>query len=103
MDVDFERRLYAGMQAEQERLAPPTDFPRMPMIPGGRYTDQAFLALEQEHLWRRSWLYALHVDELPAPGSYRVWTRTGSPIVIVRGRDDVVRAFTTPAGIAARR
>jgi phenylpropionate dioxygenase-like ring-hydroxylating dioxygenase large terminal subunit len=45
------------------------------------------------HLWRKSWLYACHIDELPEPGSYLLWRKTGSPILIVRGKDDVVRAF----------
>ena len=93
MDANTERNLFAGMQAEQERAAPPEGFPPLPVIPGGRYTDPAFLALEQEYLWRRSWLYALHSDELPTPGSFRIWQKTGAPIVIVRGKDNVIRAF----------
>jgi phenylpropionate dioxygenase-like ring-hydroxylating dioxygenase large terminal subunit len=93
MEPNIEQGLLAGMRAELEREATPADFPALPVIPGGRYTDPAFLALEQEYLWRRSWLYALHVDELPTPGSYRVWSKTGSPIVIVRGKDQVIRAF----------
>jgi phenylpropionate dioxygenase-like ring-hydroxylating dioxygenase large terminal subunit len=93
MDATTERNLFAGMQAEQDRAAPPEGFPALPVIPGGRYTDPAFLALEQEYLWRRSWLYALHSDELPTPGSFRIWQKTGAPIVIVRGKDNVIRAF----------
>jgi phenylpropionate dioxygenase-like ring-hydroxylating dioxygenase large terminal subunit len=93
MQAAIEQGLFAGMQTELERDAPPEGFPTLPMIPGGRYTDPDFLALEQQHLWRKSWLYALHVDELPRAGSYRLWRRTGSPIVIVRGKDDEIRAF----------
>ncbi|MEZ5498309.1 MAG: aromatic ring-hydroxylating dioxygenase subunit alpha [Steroidobacteraceae bacterium] len=93
MDQTIEQGLFEGMHAEQTREGPPEGFPPLPVIPGGRYTDPDFLALEQEFLWRRSWLYALHSDELPAIGSFRVWTRTGAPIVIVRGKDKVVRAF----------
>ncbi len=85
--------LYEGMRHEQAREAPPPEAIDLPEIPRGRYTDPAFLELEQQYLWKRSWLYALHADELPKPGSFRLWRRTGSPIIIVRGKDDVIRAF----------
>lgn len=93
MDQRFISRMEDGFELERAREAPPADFPSLPPIPGGRYTDREFLALEHRFLWRRSWLYACHLDELPGPGSYLTWNRTGSPIVIVRGPDDRVRAF----------
>jgi phenylpropionate dioxygenase-like ring-hydroxylating dioxygenase large terminal subunit len=86
-------RFLHGMKYEAERTAPPEGFPHLPDIPAGRYVDPQFLALEREHLWRRSWLYACHMDELPKPGSFIVVRKTGSPIVVVRGKDDVIRAF----------
>jgi len=93
MDAATVERLKAGMRYEAERTAPPEEFPKLPVIPGGRYTDPAFLALEQEYLWRRSWLFACHTDEVPDPGSFYLFTRTGSPILIVRGKDGEIRAF----------
>lgn len=93
MDQQFEQTLFAGMKAEQDRDGPPEGFPQLPMIPGGRYTDPAFLKLEHEFLWQKSWLYALHSDELPNAGDYVLWTKTGSPIIISRGRDNKIRAF----------
>jgi len=93
MRTDIEKSLYAGMKAEQGREGPPPGFPEMPIIPGGRYTDPAFLALEERYLWKKSWLYALHADELPRPGSYRLWRKTGAPIIIVRDKDSRIRAF----------
>ena len=81
------------MRFETERTAPPDGFPKLPLIPGGRYTDPAFLALEQQHLWRKSWLYACHADEVPEPGSFYLFKRTRSPILVLRGKDGVVRAF----------
>jgi phenylpropionate dioxygenase-like ring-hydroxylating dioxygenase large terminal subunit len=93
MDTATVQRFLDGMKYESERTAPPEGFPSLPDIPAGRYTDPAFLELEMTHLWRKSWLYACHIDELPEPGSYLLWRKTGSPILIVRGKDDVVRAF----------
>jgi phenylpropionate dioxygenase-like ring-hydroxylating dioxygenase large terminal subunit len=93
MDKATVQRFLDGMKYEAERTGPPAEFPQLPDIPSGRYTDPRFLALEREQLWRKSWLYACHMDELPTPGSFLVSRKTGSPIIIVRGKDDVVRAF----------
>lgn len=93
MDNATVQRFLDGMKYEAERTAPPPDFPQLPDIPAGRYIDPEFLALERAHLWKRSWLYACHEDELPRAGSFLLTHKTGSPIVIVRDKDDTVRAF----------
>ena len=93
MDASTVQRFLDGMKYETDRVGPPPGFPKFPDVPAGRYMDAAFLDLEHASLWKRSWLYACHIDELPEPGSYLQWKKTGSPIVIVRGKDDVVRAF----------
>jgi phenylpropionate dioxygenase-like ring-hydroxylating dioxygenase large terminal subunit len=93
MDQAFIDDVYSRLEFERARKGPPDDFPALPPIPGGRYTDPGFLALEREHLWKKSWLYACHLDELPDTGSYILWQKTGSPILIVRGKGDEVRAF----------
>jgi phenylpropionate dioxygenase-like ring-hydroxylating dioxygenase large terminal subunit len=72
---------------------PPDGFPSLPRIPAGRYTDPDFLALEKERLWERSWLYVCHSDQLPVAGSFVTFENTGSPIVVVRGKDETIRAF----------
>jgi phenylpropionate dioxygenase-like ring-hydroxylating dioxygenase large terminal subunit len=81
------------MEYEAARKAPPEGFPDLPDIPGGRYTDPRFFALEQQHIWRKSWLLAGHLDEVPEPGCFRLWETAGQPVVIVHGDDGVVRAF----------
>ncbi len=93
MDTATVQRFLEGMKYETERSAPPDGFPRLPDIPAGRYTNPEFLQLESQYLWHRSWLYACHIDELPQPGSYLLWKKTGAPILIVRGKDEVIRAF----------
>lgn len=93
MQPRIERILMTGMDVERQRTAPPPGFPKLPTIPSARYTDPAFQALEREFLWKRSWVYALHQDELPKPGSFRLFRKTGSPIVLTRGNDGRIRAF----------
>ena len=62
-------------------------------IPYDWYIDPAVARLEQERIFRRTWQYAAHTGELSEPGSF-VTARAGVvPVVIVRGRDNELRAF----------
>jgi phenylpropionate dioxygenase-like ring-hydroxylating dioxygenase large terminal subunit len=93
MDKATVQRFLDGMKYEAERTEPPAQFPQLPDIPSGRYVDPQFLALEREQLWKKSWLYACHLDEIPTPGSFLVSRKTGAPIIILRDKNDGVRAF----------
>ena len=93
MDATLEATIRERMKIEGERTAPPENAVEIPLIPVSRYTDPDFYALEQEHIWKRTWLFAGHESEWAEPGSYQVFDRTGAPIVIVRGQDGVIRAF----------
>lgn len=77
----------------ETRGAPPGGRAALPDIPTGRYIDDAFFALEQQHIWHKSWLFAAHADELPEAGSFVLWEKSGDAILLVRGRDGEIRAF----------
>ncbi len=83
----------ALMEYEASRTAPPEGFPGLPDIPAGRYTDPRFFELERDHIWRKSWLLAAHIDELPEPGSFLLWDIAGQPVLLIHGDDGTVRAF----------
>lgn len=74
---------------EAARKAPPKAFPTLPEIPAGRYTDPRFYELEMQHIWRKTWLLAGHLDELPEVGSFRKWENIGQPIFLLRTRTGV--------------
>ena len=93
MDASTTEKIREGMAYEAQRKAPPEGFPQLPDIPGGRYTDPEFLKLEDEGLWKKSWLYAGHSDQLPEKGSWFLTKITGSPIIVLRTLKDEVRAF----------
>lgn len=86
------RRIRAQMEYEFGREAPPKGFPALPPIPTGRYTDPAFFELERA-VWKRSWLLVGREEDFPEPGSFRTFDRTGSPLLLVRGADGVLRGF----------
>ncbi|MEX6722865.1 aromatic ring-hydroxylating oxygenase subunit alpha [Parapedomonas caeni] len=86
-------RISAQVENELRRDHYPEGFPALPEIPGGRYTSEAFYQLEIEHLWKKSWLCAIRAEEVPAPGSYKLFERLGCSIIIARGVDNEIRAF----------
>ena len=81
------------MEYESQREAPPEGFPRFPDLPGGRYTSQVFYDLEMEHLWKKSWLFAGHLDQIPEPGCFRLWESAGQPVVLVHAQSGNINAF----------
>lgn len=93
MDVTLESRIRTRIDVEKARTAPPAEAVEVPLIPTGRYSDPAFHALERERLFPRTWLFAGHESEWPEPGAYRLTDRSGAPIVVVRGEDEILRAF----------
>jgi phenylpropionate dioxygenase-like ring-hydroxylating dioxygenase large terminal subunit len=81
------------MEYEAARKAPPRDWPNTPDIPAGRYVDPRFYQLELEHVWRKSWLLAAHIDEIPEPGCFMLWDNAGQPVVITHADSGAVNAF----------
>ncbi len=93
MDAIVEQRIRERLSADKARTAPPPDAIVVPQRPTDRYTDPLFYELERERIFSATWLFAGHESEWPERGSYRLTTRSGAPIVVVRGDDGVLRAF----------
>ncbi|PWE34989.1 hypothetical protein DD563_02765 [Pelagicola sp. LXJ1103] len=64
-----------------------------PTIPSRYYTDQKLYDQEIKHIHLKSWCYVGHICDVSETGMYFTDTIGGQPIVVVRGDDDVVRAF----------
>jgi phenylpropionate dioxygenase-like ring-hydroxylating dioxygenase large terminal subunit len=62
-------------------------------LPWSWYTDPAVLQLERERIFRRSWQYVGHAGEVSEPGSFFATNVGGIPVVLVRDREDTLRAF----------
>ncbi|MCH1579894.1 MAG: Rieske 2Fe-2S domain-containing protein, partial [Luminiphilus sp.] len=87
------QKLRALMEYEAARTEPPESFPHLPDIPAGRYTDQRFFELEQTEIFKKSWLFAAHLDEIPEPGCYMTWEQAGEPVVLVHTEQGEIKAF----------
>lgn len=57
------------------------------------YTEHDVLAAEQKLIFEKTWGYLCHESEIPNVGDYRTAYIGRQPILVVRGRDGVVRAF----------
>lgn len=66
----------------------------MPLeIPRARYLNEEFHRAEIEHVFRKSWLQVGHVSEYEREGSYRLVDIPFAPVIVVRGKDGMLRAF----------
>lgn len=57
------------------------------------YIDPDFYKLDLELIWYRDWLFVGHDCEIAKPGSFFTVQVGDYPVVVVRGRDGVIRAF----------
>ena len=62
-------------------------------LPTWCYTSEAFYQREVERIWRKAWNFVGHVDQVAKPGDYLAMEFAGVPLIIVRGKDNVIRAF----------
>ena len=62
-------------------------------LPNAAYWSVEWLKLEQERVFRRSWVFAGAAAEIPNPGDMKSIEIGGAPLIIVRGRDNQVRAL----------
>jgi phenylpropionate dioxygenase-like ring-hydroxylating dioxygenase large terminal subunit len=90
---DTVQRILDEIDAEFVRPGVPAGFPDLPRIPAARYLDEDFFALEVDAL-RRCWVCVGSVFDLSSAGDYKVVDRWGgAAVLVVRGDDDVIRAF----------
>ena len=69
--------------------------PKLPpdLIDRDWYRDANIFALERERIFRRAWHFACTVADVEKPGDYFTLTVAEQPIIVIRGRDGVLRAF----------
>ena len=63
-------------------------------LPGWIYHDPEFFSVEKARLLRPSWQIICHTSDIQAPGHWRTLEFLGESIVVIRGDDDEIRAFT---------
>ena len=81
-------------------------------IPAPWYIDRGVAGLEREKVFGNNWIAVGRVDQVSAPGHFFTLDLAGEPLIVVRGADNVLRAFynvcrhhaaavaTAPCGVA---
>lgn len=67
--------------------------PFVSTLPGRYYYDPAIYELELERIFSQMWVCVGRADAITGAGAYEVVTVGRESIIVVRGRDDVLRAF----------
>jgi phenylpropionate dioxygenase-like ring-hydroxylating dioxygenase large terminal subunit len=62
-------------------------------LPSWTYYSEELLELEKSELFQKTWQCAGHVSDIPDPGNYLTLNIVGERALIVRGKDERVRAF----------
>ncbi len=73
---------------------PPSDYLDGWSLPAWTYIDPDFHAAEIERIFRPSWQVVCHDSDIPNPGDWHSIDYIGESVIVVRGADRVVRAFT---------
>jgi len=63
-------------------------------LPGAFYTDPDWMRLECEKLFAEDWFCVGRVEEVAKPGDYFAFDHIGEPVLVVHGRDGVIRALS---------
>jgi phenylpropionate dioxygenase-like ring-hydroxylating dioxygenase large terminal subunit len=63
-------------------------------LPAWTYSDPEFFDAEVSRVVRPSWQVVCHVSDVPEVGDFHTLDYVGESVVVVRGRDAALRAFT---------
>jgi len=62
-------------------------------LPGAAYHSDETYALDRERVFFRNWVYVGRAERLPRAGSWLRFEIAGESILLVRGKDDLIRGF----------
>jgi carnitine monooxygenase subunit len=88
------RSVYAQSMATRAFASVPAANPEDFGLPGWVYHDPEYHAVEMERVIRPAWQIVCHVSDIPNPGDFETIEYLGESIVVVRGADSRVRAFS---------
>ncbi|MDP2520284.1 aromatic ring-hydroxylating oxygenase subunit alpha [Shimia thalassica] len=71
-----------------------TPFEEARAMPPSVYTSEAFHDTELENVFKKSWFCVGRASALEKPGDYVTCELAGQPIIVLRDRDNVLRAYS---------
>ena len=92
MTPETEKKLAAIKDQIAATAALPLE--RAQSMPGSVYADPDYHRFEIESLLPDEWLSVAHVSQLPKPGDFRRLDVLGEPMIVVHGKDGVIRVLS---------
>lgn len=85
-----------GLEGLHDQMAAAAERPleRAVTFPARAYTDPEHYRFEVDRVLKRQWLSVGHASQVPEPGDFFNVDLLGEPMVVVRGKDDVVRVLS---------
>lgn len=81
------------MDITPRRIPDPDGIRTARTLPASWYADAAHFERELQAVWRREWLCVGDQLDMPAPGAWKAIVVAGLPVLMVRDREGVLRAF----------
>ncbi len=63
-------------------------------LPAWTYSDPEYFEVEMRRVMRPSWQIVCHVSDVPEVGDYHTLEYLGESVIVIRGQDQALRAFT---------
>jgi len=63
-------------------------------LPAEAYSNDAFFDWEVENILRKDWFCVGHISQLPKPGDFVNIDLFGEPVIVIHGKDGVVRTLS---------
>ena len=63
-------------------------------LPAWTYADPEFFEAEKERVFAPSWQVVCHQSDVPEPGDWHTLDYLGESVIVIRGKDLALRAFT---------
>jgi phenylpropionate dioxygenase-like ring-hydroxylating dioxygenase large terminal subunit len=67
---------------------------RATTLPAQAYTSEEFFAWELDRVLRAGWQCLAHVSQIPEPGDFLNLDLLGEPLIVIHGKDDVIRVLS---------
>jgi len=87
----------SALHSPNDKVSPTRPFNDDPArsynLPAHHYYDPGVYRLEQERIFYRSWILVCHVEGLREVGAYATMAVGDQNVVVIRGKDGVLRAF----------
>jgi len=81
------------MGDQQKIVTAPEQLEAPVVVPAEAYVSPEYARAESERLWRKVWLQAGRVEDLPDAGNYITYDIANDSVIVLRGEDGAIRAF----------